>query len=291
MTLPAELLKALTAVFRCSVRHIAPVGGGCIARACRLETDRGVYFLKWGPAEVAHTFKAEAVGLRALRAAKSPLVIPEVVALGEAQSDRPGFLVLEWIEPGRPGPHFWEHFGEGLAHLHQVQGPRYGFTQDNFIGRMPQENAWEDDWPTFFWQHRLAPQVRWARQQGHWERDWDRWLERLEKRLPELLPARPPASLLHGDLWSGNFMVTFDGRAALIDPAVYYGDRETDLAMTELFGGFDTRFYAAYRAAWPLEPGYEERRELYNLYHLINHLNLFGGSYAAGVARTLRRFA
>ncbi len=291
MTLPVELLRALAAVLGCSVHRIAPVSGGCIAQACRLETDRGVYFLKWGPPAVTHTFQAEAVGLRALRAAESPLVIPEVVALGEARSDRPGFLVLEWIEPGRPGPRFWEHFGEGLARLHQAQGPRYGFTQDNFIGRMPQENAWEDDWPTFFWRHRLLPQVRWARQRGRWERGWDRWLERLEKRLPELLPARPPASLLHGDLWSGNFMVTADGRAALIDPAVYYGDRETDLAMTELFGGFDPRFYAAYRAAWPLEPGYEERRELYNLYHLMNHLNLFGSSYASGVARTLRRFA
>ncbi len=291
MRLPAALQEALATVLGCSIRRAVPVGGGCIAQACRVETDRGPYFLKWGPSEVARTFAAEAAGLQALRAAASPLVIPEVVAWAEAQSNCPGYLLLEWIEPGRPGPRFWEHFGEGLARLHRHLGPRYGFDQDNFIGHTPQENTWEDDWPTFFWRHRIEPQVRWARERSRWERSWDRWLERLEARLPELLPARPPASILHGDLWSGNFMVTADGRAALIDPAVYYGDRETDLAMTELFGGFDARFYAAYRAAWPLEPGYEERRALYNLYHLINHLNLFGSGYAAGVARTLRRFA
>lgn len=289
--LPQALEQALKTVLGRPIRRVVPVGGGCIAQACRVETDQGEYFLKWGSFEVARTFPAEAVGLRALRRAESSLLIPEVVAWGEAGSNRPGFLLMEWIEPGQPGSRFWEYFGEALAQLHQYWGPRYGFEQDNFIGRMPQENTWEEDWPTFFWQHRLQPQVRWARQRRRWERSWDRWLERLEARLSELLPANPPASILHGDLWSGNFMVTVDGRAALIDPAVYYGDRETDLAMTELFGGFDARFYAAYRAAWPLAPGYEERRALYNLYHLINHLNLFGSGYAAAVAQTLRRFA
>ncbi len=291
MTLPETLRSALEVVLGSGVRHAVPVGGGCIAQACRIETARGAYFLKWGAEAVACTFLAEAAGLAALKAAQHALVIPEVVAVAAARSDCPGFLVLEWLESGQPGRRFWESFGEGLAQLHRFTGTRYGFDQDNFIGRLPQYNTWEDDWVTFFWQHRLLPQVQWARQRGYWEMAWDRWLDRLEARLPELLPRRPPASLLHGDLWSGNFMVTADGRAALLDPAVYYGDREADLAMTALFGGFDARFYAAYQAAWPLAPGYAERQALYQLYHLLNHLNHFGRSYAGAVARTLRRFA
>ncbi len=291
MTLPETLRTALEACLGGVIRRVVPVGGGCIAQSCRIETTRGAYFLKWGSEAVADTFAAEARGLAALRSAQQALVIPEVIAVAAARSDCPGFLVLEWVEPGQPGKRFWENFGEGLAQLHRSVGSRYGFDQDNFIGRLPQDNRWEEDWITFFWQHRILPQVQGARQRGCWEATWDQWLDRLEARLPELLPRHPPASLLHGDLWSGNFMVTADGRAALLDPAVYYGDRETDLAMTTLFGGFDPRFYAAYQAAWPLEPGYTERQALYNLYHLLNHLNHFGQSYAPAVARTLRRFA
>jgi fructosamine-3-kinase len=198
---------------------------------------------------------------------------------------------MHWINSGRKGLHFWSAFGQGVVALHEHTGDAFGFEQDNFIGRLPQHNDTERTWPRFFRSQRLAPQVRMARERGAWQSEWDTPLETLYRRLPDLLPKQPPPSIVHGDLWSGNFMVTAVGEAALVDPAAYYGHREVDLAMTELFGGFDEAFYQSYRAAWPLEPGYEERRSIYNLYHLINHLNHFGGRYAGSVASTLQAFA
>ena len=267
-----------------------------MAKACRLEAGGERYFLKWGADPVARTFPAEAEGLEALRGAGSPLAVPEVRAVQGAAEDAPGFLLMDWIASGRKGPGFWEDFGQGLAALHRHAsedadaGGRYGFAEDNFIGRTPQQNGWAERWPVFFRERRLAPQVALAREGGRWQSGWDAPLEALRKRLPDLLPERPPASTLHGDLWSGNFMVTALGKAALVDPAAYYGHREADLALTELFGGFEADFYAAYCAAWPLAPGYEERRAVYNLYHLLNHLNLFGRSYARRVEAVLRGF-
>jgi fructosamine-3-kinase len=162
---------------------------------------------------------------------------------------------------------------------------------DNWIGALPQANPWHDHWPTFFREARLRPQIERARASGRWRREWEAPAERLLVRLPDLLPRRPHPALLHGDLWSGNVLPTTEGRTALVDPAAYVGDRETDLAMTELFGCFDPAYYDAYRAAWTVDPGYPERREIYHLYHLLNHLNLFGDGYALAVARIVRRFA
>lgn len=266
------------------IRAIEPVGGGCIANASRIVTTEGSYFLKYGPPEVARTFAAEAAGLKALRAAGAPLRVPEVVLLEE------DLLVLEWIEQGPRPASFDETFGRALAHLHRCAGRAYGFEMDNFIGRSPQLNDWHETWPAFFRDCRLAPQVKMARRAGLWQSKWNAWLDALYIRLDALLPASPVASVLHGDLWGGNYLVASTGTAAIFDPACYYGDRETDLAMTELFGGFGARFYVGYREAWALEKGYDDRREIYNLYHLINHLNLFGGSYAGSVARILQRF-
>ena len=269
------------------------VGGGCIANATRIEAGGASYFLKWSGGDAGLTFEAEAAGLRALRAAGSPLFVPDVLAVENAEPPRPGFLLMDWITPGPKRSRFWSDFGASLAalHRHVSEDGCYGFGRDNFIGRLHQYNGWEERWPDFFRRNRLNPQIEWAREAGRWKQSWTEPADRLLARLDDLLPASPPASILHGDLWSGNFLVTEDGRAALIDPAAYYGHRETDLALTELFGGFDARFYDAYRAAWALEPGYAERREVYNLYHLLNHLNHFGGSYAAGVERTLKRFS
>jgi fructosamine-3-kinase len=268
------------------------VGGGCIANATRVESERGTFFLKWSDGEAGRTFEAEAAGLRGLAAPASPLRIPEPLLARDADSDGPGLLLMAWIEPGRKGREFWTGFGDALAALHRTTSAdgQYGFDRANFIGRLPQRNDWRARWPEFFRSQRLVPQIEQARVNGRWNTAWDAPADRLFDRLGDLLPADPPASVLHGDLWSGNFLAASDGRAALIDPATYYGHRETDLAMTELFGGFDRRFYDAYRTAWPLEPGYEDRREVYNLYHLINHLNHFGAGYAGGVERTLRRF-
>jgi len=288
--LPDALRNVLEDRLDISIESAATVGGGCIANACCVETDGSPVFLKYGDDEVARTFAGEAAGLEALAAADSPLRVPRVYDTAPPTDDRPGFLVMEWINSGRKGRRFWKQFGKGLAALHRHAADAYGFDGDNFIGRLPQQNEWTDHWPTFFREQRLAPQVAMARERDRWRTDWDRGLEALYRRLPELLPGHPTPSVLHGDLWKGNFMVSAPGAPAVIDPAAYYGHREADLAMTELFGGFQDPFYASYRATWELEPGYETRRDVYNLYHLINHLNLFGGGYASSVDRILKQF-
>lgn len=289
--IPDSLRETLEARLDLTIDSVAPVSGGCIANACRLETDGSPLFLKYGDEDVARTFPGEAAGLEALGAADSPLVVPPVLETASPAGDRPGFLVMEWVNSGRKGRRFWDRFGEGLAELHRHAADAYGFEADNFIGQLPQKNEWMDNWPAFFRSQRLEPQVAMARERGRWRSDWTGALEALYRRLPEILPGAPEASVLHGDLWKGNFMVTATGEPAIIDPAAYYGHREADLAMTELFGGFQDRFYEAYRGAWDLEPGYETRRDVYNLYHLINHLNHFGAGYASSVERTLRPFA
>ena len=288
--LPDDVEQVLAPHLAGAVRHHEAVSGGCIANAGRLETDEQTFFLKWSRDEVAHTFLPEAAGLEALRSAGAPVFVPDVAAVQDKEAGRPGFLLTNWIEAGAQPEGFWEDFGRGLATLHRHTAGRYGFEQDNFIGRLPQQNTWKESWPEFFRSCRLAPQVEMARERGRWQAEWDDALDGLYGRLGELLPAAPPASVLHGDLWGGNFMVTQGGRPALFDPAAYYGHREADLAMTQLFGGFNDRFYDAYKEVWPLEPGYETRKEIYNLYHLINHLNHFGSSYAGGVRHTLERF-
>jgi len=270
------------------VEHAASVGGGSFGQGLRLEAERGTFFLKLGDGE---TLGAEAVGLSALgeAAERTGLRIPRVF---HARSRDPGFLVLDWIPSGRADRAYWIRLGEGLAALHRKEpaGEGYGFSSDNFIGATPQVNGWSADWPAFFRDRRLRPQFELARRKGRWRRGWDRWAERFLGSLEDLLPRTPERSLLHGDLWGGNHLPGEDGSPWLIDPAVYVGHREADLAMTELFGGFAASFYEAYRASWPLDPGYPERREVYNLYHLVNHLNLFGESYAASVERILARF-
>jgi fructosamine-3-kinase len=180
--------------------------------------------------------------------------------------------------------------GRNLAALHQVTAEEYGLDHNNFIGASPQPNTPTANWVTFFRDKRLGFQMSLAEQRGYLTSRRARLLERIGARLEEWLPARPPASLLHGDLWGGNWLTTDAGEPALIDPAVYYGHREADLAFTHLFGGFPPTFYAAYQQSWPLTEGYEARQDLYNLYHLLNHLNLFGESYGSGVDAILLRY-
>ncbi len=290
MTLPQDLTDRIEATLGQTIRQVSPVGGGCIAKATRIRTDDGDFFAKWSTGETAQTFPAEASGLAAMRRSGSSLIIPEPLLAEDGAGARAGVLLTAWIESGERGSRFWDCFGEGLAEMHRFSANRFGFDADNYIGRLRQENSWEDSWPTFFHQRRLEPQVKRARKDGRWDSAWDDPVERLYQRLPELLPERPEPSILHGDLWGGNFMVDVEGRPVLIDPASYYGHREADLAMTELFGGFGRRFYEAYKDAWPLPPGYGERRDVYNLYHLINHLNHFGGGYAGSVGSILQRF-
>ena len=222
--------------------------------------------------------EAEADGLRELARARA-IRVPAPVACGDAGGV--AFLALEWLEFSGGGRD--AALGAGLAQLHRTTAQAHGWHRDNTIGTTPQDNVWTGDWATFFRDRRIAPQLALAAGKGHGgrlQRDGQRLLEAI----PALLAGHAPApSLLHGDLWAGNAARLASGEPVIFDPAVHFGDREADLAMTELFGGFGASFYAAYSEAWPFAPGYATRRTLYNLYHVLNHLNLFGGGYRAQV--------
>jgi protein-ribulosamine 3-kinase len=261
---------------RVDLRLAGEVGGGCIHRAFRATDGSQSWFVKVNDASRDDLFAAEADGLRAL--AQGPLRVPEVVCCGETLEQ--SFLVLEWLDLGAGAPRNYAKMGEQLARLHALSGPHYGWRRDNYIGFTPQSNAADASWPRFFGTARLAPQLALARSNGH-ARLYAKG-EKLLRALPQLFSGHAPQpSLLHGDLWGGNAAFLGDGTPVIFDPAAYYGDRETDLAMTELFGGFPEDFYAAYRTYSPLDPGYRVRKTLYNLYHVLNHANLFGGGYAA----------
>lgn len=288
--LPSAVEEILRERLNVTLRGVAPLGGGCISHASRIETGDQTLFLKWSDGPPGDTFDAEARGLRVLAGASHPLRIPRVHLVHPRENSAPGVLVLEWVETGAMADGFWARFGAGLAALHRNTADQYGFEADNFIGRLPQTNGWQEEWPGFFHDRRLEPQVERLRRSGAWLERWDSGYQNLADRLGDVLPRSPEASLVHGDLWSGNFMVDASGTAALVDPAVYFGHREVDLAMTELFGGFDRSFYESYHDAWPLSPGYDSRRDVYNLYHLLNHVNHFGSAYAGGVTRILTQF-
>ncbi len=229
-------------------------------------------------------FAVEAAGLEALAATRT-LRVPQVIAHGNA--DGQSYLVLEYLDLHTHGDA--RRLGEQLAALHRCSADRFGFAQDNFIGSTPQPNRWQADWLTFWRDQRLGFQLRLAAHHG-----LDPALQesgaKLQAALPDFFAGyAPQPSLLHGDLWGGNHAFLADGTPVLFDPAAYYGDRECDLAMTELFGGYPPDFYAAYRAAWPLDAGYARRRDLYNLYHLLNHANLFGGGYASQALQLMGR--
>lgn len=261
---------------RCTIRRLVDVGGGSISRAFVAETNHGKWFVKQNRSEFVDMFSAEADGLQSLSSCPE-LRVPRVIGTGSIDED--AFLILEHIQLHPLGYRNGDAAGRTLAALHQISGGRFGWLRDNYIGSTPQTNRPHATWPGFFTNERLRPQLALAGRHGFGRELVDNGM-RLADKLPSLFPDyRPQASLLHGDLWSGNAACDSDGRLVLFDPAVYYGDRETDLAMSELFGGFPASFYDAYRDAWPLADGYPQRRTLYNLYHVLNHLNLFGGGY------------
>ena len=290
----ADLSSALIQVFGAGtyVRSERAVGGGSIndTREVRLGDGRSV-FVKVNDRRHTGLFLEEARGLLALAQAEGPRV-PQPLALFEDSARQ--YLLLEYVASGSPDHSFWDRFGQALAGMHRTnRAPRPGFYADNHIGSTPQENAWMTSWHEFFAERRLRRQMELARRHDRADTAMEQALERLIARLSELIPDLDEggASALHGDLWGGNFMVSASGEPVLIDPAVYYGHREADLAMTQLFGGFSERFYQAYTATWPLVPGFADRRDLYNLYHLLNHLNLFGTGYLGGCRAILRRFS
>jgi fructosamine-3-kinase len=292
-SLPQALLDRLVAALGAEwaeIRGARALGGGCINHAMRVETRGGVYLLKWNAEPLPGMFPAELDGLRRLGAVGA-LRVPRPYAAEDLLDGAPGYILMEWIEPGRE-PLNGQRLGEGLAELHRRSShPVYGLERDNYIGSTPQVNGWESDWIGFFREKRLRPQLELAARNGLLTGQRRQRLEVVIDRLERWLGGvshRP--ALLHGDLWGGNVMAGIGGEPVLIDPAVYYGDREADLAFTEVFGGFSPRFYAAYRSSYPLEPGYDERANLYNLYHLLNHLNLFGEGYGGSVDAILRRY-
>jgi len=276
--------RATGAPFRAA--RVAGVGGGCIDHAFTMEGGGRCYFVKTNDARFADRFSAEAEGLRALGAAG--MRVPQAVAQGAGGEH--AFLVLEHLDLGEGTTASYRELGRRLARLHGHRGPGYGWPRDNFIGLTPQPNARSDSWAAFWRDRRIAPQLAAAARGGHGGRLLALG-ERLLAEVPRLLAGHAPApALLHGDLWHGNAGFLAEGGTPVVfDPAVYYGDAEADLAMTELFGGFPDSFYEGYREVRAIPEGYALRRVLYNLYHVLNHLNLFGEGYRAQAERMMER--
>ncbi len=254
--------------------------GGDINQSFLLKTNQDPFFIKLNKASRLAMFKAEAAALEEM-ARSHTLRVPQPLLAGTV--DNQAFLVMEYIEMGGSSAASEEALGQQLAAMHQVARDQFGWTRDNTIGSTRQINTQETDWTTFWREHRIAPQLHWAGNHTLSQKG-EQLLDRLETLFDD---HHPTPSLLHGDLWGGNWSTARSGEPVIYDPALYYGDREADLAMTELFGGFSTRFYNAYNEAWPLEEGYSWRKRLYNLYHILNHYNLFGGGYGRQAEQTI----
>lgn len=279
----ASIAAATGSAFRICDR--AAVGGGCINQGYRIAGGSAVYFVKLNRAGRRAMFEAEAEGLRAI-AETGTVRVPRPVVSGE--NDRHCWLVLEYLDLSARNAAAMATLGRQLAALHRISAERFGWHRDNTIGATPQLNSWNASWIEFWRTLRLGFQLELAAGNGH-RGALQRRGEALLAQLDALLGHAPAPALLHGDLWGGNAAATRAGEPVLFDPASYFGDREADIAMTELFGGFAPAFYAAYRDTWPLDAGYAVRRDLYNLYHVLNHLNLFGGGYRAQAEEMIGR--
>ncbi|WP_299578097.1 fructosamine kinase family protein [uncultured Sunxiuqinia sp.] len=264
------------------------VGGGCISTSIKLETNHGNFFLKWNANTPADLFTREAESLQALgEADQSDLLIPKVVLAHEA-GQLPGYLLMDYLMPGH-APSEDEKLGMGLARLHRKTNKAFGFSHNNYCGATEQDNRWNSDWIAFFGSQRILYLVEKISQHRALASKERNTYEKLVARLPELIPADTTPSLIHGDLWSGNYLYTSQG-PALIDPAAYYADREMELSMMTMFGGFSRTCWSAYQNEFPLNPGWEERIELYQLYHVLNHYYLFGGFYGSQALSLALRF-
>jgi fructosamine-3-kinase len=284
----ARLKAALASALGSEIATTSGLAGGDINRAYEVALRDGRrLFVKTNERSPRGMFAAEARGLAWLAEARA-LRIPEAVSVA-APDDSQQFLVLELVATGSPARDFDEKLGRGLAALHRRGASTFGLEHDNFIGSLPQANAPASNWPEFYRERRLEAQLRRAAQQGRASSRMRQGFERLFRVLGELCgPAEPPARL-HGDLWGGNLLCDEHGAPCLIDPAVYGGHREIDLAMMRLFGGFGARVFDAYDEAWPLADGHDQRVSLYQLYPLMVHVNLFGGSYVGSVEAALER--
>lgn len=263
------------------------IGGGCIADSKLIETESGSkYFLKSYSSTGQSILLNESNGLKELAKANT-IRVPGVVLCEDS------FLLLEFIEQGSRGKNFSEIFGRQFAGMHRLTSDLYGFYENNFIGSNPQKNLpMKTNWTEFYWENRIFFQFKLAEKNGYGNYEFQSLIGKLEKRVDSIIDnSGEHPCVLHGDLWGGNYLVDEKGNPVLIDPAVYYGHREADLGMTALFGGFDSRFYDAYNEAYPLPPGWKDRIDLYKLYHVMNHLNLFGSGYYSHTISILRKYA
>lgn len=285
--LPQKIKTSCEKALGQPIDRITAVSGGDINQARLLHTQKGIFFLKYNTSDEAPDMLAvESKGLERIAASDS-IRVPTVIGMDTTAEG--AFLLLEYIPSGKANSSFWISFGKALARMHRSRQDHFGLDHDNYIGRLPQSNTPQKDAVTFLIEDRLEPQCRMAvDRQLMSSADWQD-ANTLFRRLPQLIPAESP-SLIHGDLWSGNFVVGENSQAVLIDPAVCYGLREMDLAMSLLFGGFDALFYQSYQEAYPLKNDWEQRMDLYQLYYLLAHLNMFGRSYLGSVQRILRTY-
>ncbi|HYG01761.1 MAG TPA: fructosamine kinase family protein [Chryseosolibacter sp.] len=266
---------------------VTPSGGGCINNTCVIEAMKGRFFLKWNDAlKYPGMLAAEVLGLQQVRSANA-IRTPRVLA--QAETNTYQYLLLECIASAPRSHNFWNDFGRQLALLHSCSSTTFGLDHDNYIGSLPQTNSTHDRWVDFLIHKRLKPQLDLALSNSLIANRTIGMFEKLFLMLPGVLSERQPC-LLHGDLWSGNLMTDENGSPCLIDPAIYFGDNEVDLAMTQLFGGFDLSFLSAYQEITPLEEGWRERFDIYNLYPLLVHVNIFGETYVSQLHSMLRRF-
>ncbi|MEM1367604.1 MAG: fructosamine kinase family protein [Cyanobacteria bacterium P01_H01_bin.15] len=259
------------------------VGGGCINAAYCLKGSGQTFFIKLNAPTQLENFAAEAQALKAIISTQA-IKAPRPICWGA--TDQQSYLLLEWLEFGSGNRQTWAQMGRDLATMHRAGGAeRFGWDRPNTIGATPQINTWGDNWADFFAEQRLGFQVRLGNRRGGGFPPVDQVIAATQNFLRD---RRPQPSLLHGDLWSGNAAITTAGEPVILDPALYFGDREADLAMTELFGGFPAAFYQGYEEVWPLDSGYPQRKSIYNLYHVLNHFNLFGGGYRNQAQHLLR---
>ena len=280
----------LTSIYGSSVRlkGSRSVGGGCINNAVKMSTSAGDFFLKWNARAPAELFLKEASGLNEMRSAGSSLIIPEVIWSKEVD-DSPGLLLMEYLQPASNASGMDERLGRGIAQLHRKTAPEYGFHHSNYCGTTIQDNTWTSNWPEFYAEHRIWALVQQIKSVRGMSSEEQEIYEILVVKMPALLAHETVPSLIHGDLWSGNYMNTVNG-SALIDPACYYADREMELGMMQLFGGFSSRVWEAYHEEFPLPEGWQQRNRLYQLYHVLNHCLLFGVSYGKQALEIAREY-
>lgn len=287
--IPKSIHSVLENQYDIEINGEKTVSGGSINRAHKLQTNQGPLFLKWNQSAPDDFFEVEASGLKLLDSAGTDLRVPEVIVSHSPDSVTPGFLLLEFIREGSGNTSDSFEFGAELARLHSTMGEYFGLSYDNYIGSLPQKNGKYDDWVSFFVDKRIKPQLQMAIDSGKLSQTIISHWKRLMSQLDDLLPPTKP-SLIHGDLWGGNYLFDENGVAVLIDPAVYYGHPEMDLAFSKMFGGFSGSFYEGYKSVNDLPEGFSNRIPIYNMYPLLVHVNLFGGHYISQFESFIRKY-